>query len=104
MHQARTEALIAILVSHSPVRPAAARSQIDYRTQTRMAVLGTFPTVGLEEARELARERRKLVKAGGDPVVARRAEREQAEREDAEASIAAQLASASTLRAAPTTA
>ena len=65
----------------------------------RMAVLGIFPTLGLEEARELARERRKLVKAGGDPVVARRAEREQAEREAAEANVAAQLASASTLRA-----
>jgi len=65
----------------------------------RMAALGTFPTLGLEEARELARERRKLIKAGGDPVIARRAEREQAAREDAHAAVAAQLATASSLRA-----
>ncbi len=47
--------------------------------------LGEYPTVGLSEARELARRRRQEVKAGADPIAAAKAKRQQAS--DAKAGI-----------------
>lgn len=61
------------------VTPAGAKSWL-YRTtigdKRRSIGLGSYPTVGLAEAREKAREARRLIEQGIDPIEERRAVRE----------------------------
>lgn len=57
----------------------------DSAGQARRFALGQYPTVGLSEARDRARQRRQEIKAGADPIAEAKAKRQQAR--DAKAGI-----------------